>query len=264
MPAELMRLVGQQLGGPLLDEVRRKRAARNEPRAVLERQRRTSSRSLGFLLVVVAIFAVIGALALIGTPIAVATVVVAAFGVAVPGVLAARCAGQIHRVNKRLAVTPRTRARAAEPRYRLPPLGSKARQPLQRLAAAEMALSELLEQLLPVSGVAAVPPDAISHARTTADDAAEELRRLAGQLRSLERAREAAGSGERGALGGAVEGLQARLDEGVDAYGRLVSAAGQTVAASASPISREHLTDATEHLAGLAAALSELPSPNQG
>lgn len=258
LPRELIALLGQQWGAPVVDELRRKRAARNEPHARLQRRRRVATHRLLFLLLVVAVFAVIGVLALLSSPVQVVTLVVAACGVLFPGVLAVRTGATVVRVRRQLAVTPRTQPRAAEPTYRLPPLSSRARQPLQRLASAESRLADLLEQLLPGSAVAPVPPEAIASARSTADDAAAELRRLAGQLRSVERAIPAAGKDHRAELTAAVDSLRARLDEGLESYGHLVAAAGQVVAASASPGSQEALTDATDRLAGLADALAEL------
>ena len=52
--------------------------------------------------------------------------------------------------------------------------------------------------------------------------------------------------------------LREQVDEGLDGYRSLVAAAGRVVAASSSPGPKQELTDATDHLAGLAVALREL------
>ncbi len=65
---------------------------------------------------------------------------------------------------------------------------------------------------------------------------------------------------ERAALSDAVRTLAERLDDGVDDFSRLVAAAGRVVAASGSalPGTPAALTEATDRLTGLAAALREL------
>lgn len=264
LPTELIQFIGQQIGGTVMDEFRRRRAARNEPRAKLERQRLATLRWVWFLLSVLVICGSVGAVALTGQS-DVIMAVLAAVAVLVSGVLIARDLLRLRGLDRQLAITPRTRARGSDPPYRLPPLSSKARQPLQSLAAAELSLGDLLEQLLPGLGTGSIPLNSITQTRETADNAAVELRRLAAQLRAVERARDAAHAEHRATLDDAVRAMRGQLDEGVEAYGRLVTAAGQTVAASAVPNpgrilagSRQSLTEATDHLAGLAAALSEL------
>ena len=63
-------------------------------------------------------------------------------------------------------------------------------------------------------------------------------------------------------LAEAVRRLRTQLDEGVDGYGSLVAAAGRVLAASSLGEPRHDLTEATDHLAGLALALNEL-SPDE-
>ena len=52
--------------------------------------------------------------------------------------------------------------------------------------------------------------------------------------------------------------LREQLDEGLDGYRSLVAAAGRVVAASSAAGPKQELTEATDHLAGLAVALREL------
>ena len=56
--------------------------------------------------------------------------------------------------------------------------------------------------------------------------------------------------------------LREQLDEGLNGYRSLVAAAGRVVAASSSAGPKQELTDATDHLAGLAVALRELSDPH--
>lgn len=258
LPGSLLRVVGQRVSGPMLDEFRRQQAARNEPHARLLRRSRAVQRKLWLLLAVTVVFALVAVTAFTGAAVSVFSAVVGAVGALGSLAFAARTGAEVYGVHKRLALTPRTRALPPEQGYRLPPVGSKARGPMQRLAAAESGLSDLLEQLLPGSGVAPVSPESITSTRRAADEAAAELRRLAAQLRAVESARDASGKVQRGSLSEAIGTVRAKLDEGVEAYGGLVAAAGETVAASASPGSRQGLVDATDHLHGLAMALSEL------
>ncbi|HKN54453.1 MAG TPA: hypothetical protein VJX66_18270, partial [Amycolatopsis sp.] len=99
-------------------------------------------------------------------------------------------------------------------------------------------------------------------ARQTAEEAAGALRALAGRIQAIERGRNAAPAREQAALDAAVRKLREQLDEGIEGYGELVAAASRAVAAAASSdglaTSKQALTDATDHLAGLAMALREL------
>jgi hypothetical protein len=139
----------------------------------------------------------------------------------------------------------------------LPPKSSQAREPMERLAKAEGTLAELLNQ---IAHGGSVPLDSVEHTRGTGADAALVLRRVAAQLHAVERARDHAPPLERGPLAEAVRRLRTQLDEGVDGYGSLVAAAGRVLAASTLGEPKRDLTEATEHLAGLALALSDLSS----
>jgi hypothetical protein len=137
----------------------------------------------------------------------------------------------------------------------LPPKSSVGRAPMERLAEAENTLAELLNQ---ISRGGSIPAESIDHTRRTGADAALVLRRVAAQLHAVERARDHAPPLERGPLADAVRALRSQLDEGVDGYGSLVAAAGRVLAASSLGGPNQELTDATDHLAGLAVALREL------
>lgn len=141
----------------------------------------------------------------------------------------------------------------------MPPKGSAAREPMQRLAEAEQALDQVLAQLSGSGGApAAVPAESVAQARTTSAEAATALRAVAGQLVAVELARDHAPQLERGPLVEGVSRLREQLDEGLDGYRSLVAAAGRVVAASSAAGPKQELTDATDHLAGLAVALREL------
>src|SRR5438876_204116 len=91
---------------------------------------------------------------------------------------------------------------------------------------------------------------------------AQVLRRVAAQLHAVERARDHSPPLERAPLADAVHRLRTQLDEGVDGYGSLVAAAGRVLAASSLGEPKRDLTEATDHLAGLALALSDLSPPD--
>jgi hypothetical protein len=136
----------------------------------------------------------------------------------------------------------------------LPPSGSQAREPMQRLRDAEQSLHGVLLQLTAVgTGVDSVPD-----VRGSADDAAVAMRQVADRLRAVEAALPHTPEDERPVLEGEVRRLRRELDEGVDGYGRLVAAAGRAVAASGAPDQTRPVQDATDRLVGLAAALREL------
>lgn len=141
----------------------------------------------------------------------------------------------------------------------MPPKGSAAREPMQRLADAEKALAQVLVQLSGSAGMpAAVPVESVAQAQATSAEAARALRAVAAQLVAVELARDHAPPLERGPLVDGVARLREQLDEGMDGYRSLVAAAGRVVAASSAPGPKQELTDATDHLAGLAVALREL------
>ncbi|MPZ85031.1 MAG: hypothetical protein GEV28_33455 [Actinophytocola sp.] len=141
----------------------------------------------------------------------------------------------------------------------LPPKGSAAREPMQRLADAEKALGQVLAQLSGSAGMpASVPVESVAQAQATSNEAATALRAVAAQLVAVELARDHAPPLERGPLVEGVSRLREQLDEGLDGYRSLVAAAGRVVAASSASGPKQELTEATDHLAGLAVALREL------
>lgn len=151
------------------------------------------------------------------------------------------------------AAKPRRALRASS---RLPGQGSAAREPMQRLAGAEIALRDLLRQL----GDAAVARDVVDAAWHTATDTAARLRALAAKVEAVEAAVAHAAAGQRAALADGTRNLLAHIERGVDGYQELVAAAGHLVLAdSVNPVP-DALVEATDHLAGLAAALRELSS----
>jgi len=141
----------------------------------------------------------------------------------------------------------------------LPPKRSAAREPMERLTEAEKALGQVLAQLTGTPGMpASVPVESVAQAQTTSAEAANALRAVAAQLVAVELARDHAPPLERGPLVEGVSRLREQLDEGLDGYRSLVAAAGRVVAASSAPGPKQELTEATDHLAGLAVALREL------
>src|SRR3954447_15867079 len=141
----------------------------------------------------------------------------------------------------------------------LPPKTSAAREPMERLAEAEKALGQVLAQLAGTAGMpASVPVESVAQAQATSAEAATALRAVSAQLVAVELARDHAPPLERAPLVEGVSRLREQLDEGLDGYRSLVAAAGRVVAASSAPGPKQELTDATDHLAGLAVALREL------
>ncbi len=252
---EIAQIVGGavqgHLQGQLADQVKRRLAAWNDPRAKLDRRHRRSSRVLTFWLIVLAILAVVGTLALLGVlPPMVG--VVAAVGAAGTGVLALRTNTKLRRIDqarRQLAETP--------VRTPLPARSSAARQPMERLEDAEDTLGELLRQL-DSAALTSVPTESVSQARTTGAEAAAAIRAVSHQLQAVERARDTAPPLDRAPLVDGVHRLRVQLDEGVDGYCGLVAAAGRVLAESTASNPRQVLGEATDHLAGLASALRDL------
>ncbi|OXM44694.1 phage shock envelope stress response protein PspM [Amycolatopsis alba] len=264
MPA--MPKISQQLTSmasgqiPVVAEAKAKWARWNEPAAKLERQKRRTSRALTFwilLTILCGLYAFVAGAGLLKAGQAdvlqaiaggAFTVIFGTFGVK---------SGLRLRALKRTVLPA---APAAPPP--LPPARSVAREPMERLAESEASLAELLRQLSQPTSLGTMPVSeiAVADARTTASEAAQALRGLAGRIQAIERGRDAAPERERGALDAAVKQLREQLDDGLDGYGGLVAAAGHTVAASSDGMtsSKESLSDATDKLAGLAMALREL------
>ena len=242
---------------PALTEARAKWVAWNSPEAKLERRKRRTSRALTLWImaaVLCVLWSVIGGLGLAGAG-GVGEAVPGIFGVVVFTTLGVRSGLRLRQLNR--IVLP---ASTSPPP--LPPAGSAARVPMQKLAECEATLADLLRQLSEPSalGTPPVPEYSVADARSTAADASTALRALALRIQSIERARNAAPAGERAALDAAIATVRDQLDDGVASFGALVAAAGRAVAASSHGLtdSRLFLTDATDRLAGLALALRDL------
>jgi hypothetical protein len=171
-------------------------------------------------------------------------------------VLLKRAREEFDRQHKPSAVT-------AAPRPSMPPKGSAAYEPMQRLSEAEDALAQLVRQLSGMDGTpAAVPLESVAEAERTGAEAAQALRAVGAQLAAVELARDHAPPMERAPLIDGVRRLREQLEEGLNGYRGLVAAAGRVVAASSTVGPTQELTDATDHLAGLAVALRELSGPH--
>ncbi|WP_051114914.1 phage shock envelope stress response protein PspM [Actinokineospora enzanensis] len=142
------------------------------------------------------------------------------------------------------------------PRDEQPAVTSWAYEPLRRLREAEESLAELLELLGADDGV---PTGPVREAREAARSAGTVMRVLATRLQALERARDAATSEQAADLTASIMTLHGRLSARLTAFGRLLAAAGEAVAASST--GGADLTEATDNLSALAAALRELTPP---
>ncbi|HEU5470578.1 MAG TPA: hypothetical protein VFV67_07990 [Actinophytocola sp.] len=262
---ELRRLIAlaEQLRGPVMQHVQQfsnavaQRGTNQDQlrrqRARLARRHAWASRWTTVWALVTAICMVITVAALLG-----AMEEATAIGSIIMGMIAGTFAfrsGQRMRVLSRQQRELEPAGSAGPARAALPPKGSMARAPIQRLVEAESTLADLLAQ---IARGGSVSTESVEHTRQTGADAAVVLRDVAAQLHAVERARDHAPPLERGPLADAVRRLRTQLDEGVDGYGSLVAAAGRVLAASSLGDPRHDLNDATEHLAGLALALREL------
>jgi hypothetical protein len=265
---ELRRLIAlaEQLRGPMMQQVAQVQnavARRGDPevqlqrrRARLARKRNWASRWLAVWALVTAICTVFAVAVILGAmgdaSDAVASIVIGL----IAGTFAVRSGLRMRSLGQQAkALGPGEPLAPVAPVWSLPPKSSLARQPMERLSQAESTLAELLTQ---ITRSGAVPIDSVDHTRKTGTDAALVLRRVAAQLHAVERARDHAPPLERGPLADAVRSLRVQLDEGVDGYGSLVAAAGRVLAASSMGSRNQELTEATDHLAGLAVALREL------
>ncbi len=138
-----------------------------------------------------------------------------------------------------------------EPPPPVPPAGSLARPPIDRLGARQQALQRLLPPLGDAAGDTAIE----------ADRAALALRTYAARLAAVESAR-AATAGDAPELDEAIVTLSGRLESGVIAYERLVRAAAEAVAAAGAgkpdPVAMRQLEDATDRVSALAKGLREV------
>lgn len=270
---ELRRLIAlaEQLRGPLKDQVQQvqsqvqKAVTRHgdpavqleRKRARLERKRAWAGRWLtvwALITVICVLVAVFSFAGMIGDGDHSEAVMAIIIGL-ISGTFAVRSGLRIRRLTADRAALGPGATIAPVTVFALPPKGSLAREPMERLAAGESTLAELLAQITRGGSVSA---ESVEHTRRTGADAAAVLRRVASQLHAVERARDHSPPLERGPLADAVRALRAQLDEGVDGYGSLVAAAGRVLAASSMGTPNQDLTEATDHLAGLAVALREL------
>jgi hypothetical protein len=245
---------------PAFAEARAKWDRWNHPAAKLERRKRRTSRAMTLWILVtilcgvLAVAAGMGWMSAAGTPM-MPQAIVAFAGAVVFGTFSVRSGLKLRELKR----TPLPVASAPPP---LPPAGSAARGPMERLAECEASLGELLRQLSVPSSVGTAPVSELSvaDARQTATEAAAALRGLAARIQAIERGRNSAPAREQAALDAAVGKLREQLDDGLEGFRGLVAAAGHTVAASSDGLvtSKQALTDATDRLAGLAMALREL------
>jgi membrane-associated protein len=141
---------------------------------------------------------------------------------------------------------------------RLPREKSAARVPMQRLAEAETALRDLMSQLSDTHGGPSVPQHIVDDARRTATETAERLRTIAAKVEAVEAATTHTNADQRVALEDGTQDLLIHLERGLDGYRGLIAAAGQLVLAGSPNPLPDELVEATDNLAGLAAALQEL------
>ncbi|MER2091138.1 phage shock envelope stress response protein PspM [Saccharopolyspora rectivirgula] len=249
----------EQLCGPVFEQVRNKFAQWRDPRARLLRQRRRAKRATTAGTVSTG---VLGAGAVTSAaadsfwaflPAAQDITTFGLGGLAVATGIGAVGAGARYFRLKRTPLPP-----PGPPPAALPPQGSQAREPVQRLRDAERALHSALRQLNSAGAA-----ELVADTQRTADSAAAELRQVAQRLTAVEAALKHAPEADKPALQEDIRRLRAELDEGVDGYGGIVAAAGRAVAASGVSEQKHLLQDAADRLAGLASGLRELRSTSQ-
>jgi hypothetical protein len=245
--------LAQQFGVPLVEQVRTWKSP--DPAVKLRRQvNRADRRRTRWAYTAAGCSGIAVILALTGgAGTAFAVFVVLAVLSAVTSV---RAYGRLRELRREQAALPAavTPARAA-----LPGKSSRAYEPMRRLAGAEASLAELLGQLEHDSKHGAVPAESVADARATGAEAAAALRAVAARMATLETAVQHTSGANRAELAASVEDLRGQLEAGIEVYGELIAAAGRVVAAGTpAPTHRAVLTEATDHLAGLAAALREL------
>lgn len=248
----------QQVQDAALHKVRAKLALRRDPRARLLRRRR---RAKNLTVTAGAGTGIFGGLTfaawaphLAGPLAAVPEILLDVTTVGFGGLtaLAGICTVAAGARYRRLRRTPLPQA-APEP-VDLPPHGSQAREPMQRLRDAEQSLHRALHQLTGLG----VDDGLVTDVRRTAQDVTTAMRRVAERLCVVESGIPHAPETERSGLRDEIRRLRAELDEGVAGYGRLLAAALRAVAASGDSEHTRGMQDATDRLAGLAAALREL------
>lgn len=239
----------REVGGTVADKVRRW----SDPREKMLRKRRRARRRATR-------FGIVSGAGVVGTAsLAVASApdwtVVATGGAtalfAIPAVVAVG-------TYRRLTATPLPPA--AVSRQPLPPTGSAARAPMERLARAETSLNQLLGVL---GKSAVVDVDELDHTGETARAASAALRSVASDVVAMEDA----GRGTAVAaphLEHAVRNAEQQLDVGVAQYEGLVAAAArmtapvQSTSYSLLDQQREELLSASDRLEGWADALGEV------
>jgi len=169
-----------------------------------------------------------------------------------PAEAAARSRARLVAAVERLPVGPGLLTEARRVRSRMTLRGTSAAEPWARLDRAALTLAGMTNRLTGLAGPALIE----------AAEADRSLRDLANRVASVERALRLAPAESRPALAEAHRALTRQLELGVAAYERLVVAAAGYVAGDAHP-DAEHpaaarLTEATDLLHGVAAALTEL------
>jgi hypothetical protein len=141
---------------------------------------------------------------------------------------------------------------------RLPGRKSAAREPMERLAEAETALRDLIAQLSGSAAGPSAPQNVVDDAARIADETAHRLRAIAAKVEALEAAVRHAPAARRAGLEDGARSLLRHLDQGIEGYRELIAAAGHLVLAGTTDPVPDELIEATDHLAGLAAALRDL------
>jgi len=271
---KLTQLANRYVNGQVAQQVQEALARRGDEAARIERQRRKLERRRVWASRWATAWALITAICLVfivaaatGTIAEADEAMTVASGIAVAlvtGTMAVRTTRKmalLKRAQREFDQQHKPPGVPAAPVTTIPPKGSAAREPMQRLAEAETALAQVLGQLSAASASVtstSVPVESVAQAEATSAEAATALRAVAAQLVAVELARDHAPPLERGPLVDGVSRLRDQLDEGLDGYRSLVAAAGRVVAASSAPGPKQELTEATDHLAGLAVALREL------
>jgi hypothetical protein len=274
--AKLVRLANRYANGEVAQQVRQARqqvqdalANRGDENVRIERQRRKLERRriwasrwatawalITAICIVFIVAAATGTIAQGDEAMTVASGIAVALVTGTMAVRGTRKMALVKRAQREFDEQHRPAGVPAAPVTALPPKSSAAREPMQRLAEAETALSQVLGQLSAPS--TSVPVESVAHVEATSSEAATALRAVAAQLVAVELARDHAPPLERGPLVDGVARLREQLDEGLDGYRSLVAAAGRVVAANSAAGPKQELTEATDHLAGLAVALREL------
>jgi hypothetical protein len=147
-------------------------------------------------------------------------------------------------------------------RTTLPSRASAARRPAKDLADAESALTTLVRRMRQLPRGTAVPDDVLDEVAHTAIDMASSLRTLAMRVEAVELAARHAPLADRPDLEDGVGSLMTHLEQGLEAYRGLISAAGRVLIASTPSLATDELVEATDRLQGLAEALRELSAPD--